>query len=208
MIDFLKLCEGVEGIIHVGAHRGEELTYYNNSGIKYTVFIEPNPDVFKELEINVRESSGCKIFNVACGNTSGVSPFYIIYGPDAGYMVGNKGCSSFLEPIGRFKSWVKGVINVPVVRLDDFTLSEINPKDYQLINLDTQGTELDILKGAEKLLKHLKYVYVEVTHKNFDYKSSCSFQDIVSYLEDQKFQKIKYFPITSDWGDCLFEKLK
>ena len=39
------------GVIHVGAHRGEELSYYEEDFCAtQAVFIEPNPEVFDELK--------------------------------------------------------------------------------------------------------------------------------------------------------------
>ena len=40
----------VTGIIHVGAHRGEEVEQYSDMDAKTVIWVEPNPDVFKEMK--------------------------------------------------------------------------------------------------------------------------------------------------------------
>ena len=88
----------VEGAIHVGAHRGEEIYDYEKLGAKKVVWIEPNPEVFEELVCfleNAETSVESTGFCVAAGDSDNDEiDFHVCYGPDAGYMVGNKGCSS------------------------------------------------------------------------------------------------------------------
>ena len=48
---FKKYKVPLNGVIHVGAHRGEEVSYYEGLGAKKIIWVEPNPDVFKEMEI-------------------------------------------------------------------------------------------------------------------------------------------------------------
>ena len=85
----------VEGAIHVGAHRGEEIYDYEKLGAKKVVWIEPNPEVFEELVCfleNAETSVESTGFCVAAGDSDNDEiDFHVCYGPDAGYMVGNKG---------------------------------------------------------------------------------------------------------------------
>ena len=48
---FKKYKVPLHGVIHVGAHRGEEVHQYAELGAKKIIWVEPNPDVFKEMEI-------------------------------------------------------------------------------------------------------------------------------------------------------------
>ena len=53
-------------IIHVGAHRGEEVEQYADMGAKTVIWVEPNPDVFKEMkhfsQRSLKELTTLKIF--------------------------------------------------------------------------------------------------------------------------------------------------
>ena len=39
------------GVIHVGAHRGEEVNEYEDLGAKQVIWVEANPDVFEEMRV-------------------------------------------------------------------------------------------------------------------------------------------------------------
>ena len=39
------------GVIHVGAHRGEEIHQYEDLGVKQVIWVEPNPEIFKEMDM-------------------------------------------------------------------------------------------------------------------------------------------------------------
>jgi FkbM family methyltransferase len=201
----------VDGVIHVGAHRGEEIYDYEKLGAKQIIWIEPNPDVFKELEIALSraetsvESYG---FCVAASDSDCEEiDFHICYGPDAGFMKGNKGCSSLLKPKGRFEEWHKKTIKVETVKLDTLiSTNEFKYSDFQLLDMDTQGAELLVLKGATKVLESVKYVTTEATWDNPDYINNVMFDELKSYLESFGFEHMETFEHTSDWGDALFVK--
>jgi len=38
----------LRGVIHVGAHRGEEVFDYEKLGVEQVIWVEPNPDVLKK----------------------------------------------------------------------------------------------------------------------------------------------------------------
>ena len=56
-------------------------------------------------------------------------------------------------------------------------LDEYDCKDYNFINMDVQGYELEVLKGGTKVLEKVDYVYCEVNRDevyegNLPYKIS------------------------------------
>lgn len=203
----------LNGVIHVGAHRGEELFDYEKYNVKKIIWIEPNPDVFNELEIclsNYDSSVESHGFCVAASDEDlDEVDFHICYGPDAGFMVGNKGCSSLLKPQGRFESWYKKTIKVESIKLD--TLIQKNQFDlneFDLLDMDTQGAELKVLKGASNILNHVNYVTTEATWNNPDYVGNVMFEELIEYLNSFGFEHKETFEHTLDWGDALFVKKK
>ena len=216
MLDPIKKDLYVKGVVHVGAHRGEELEDHVSIGAEQIVWIEANPDLFGELYSNLMVSSvglpvQNHIFNVACSDVdNGTAEFHVVYGPDAGYGVGNKGCSSLLKPRGAMQSWEKGTISVKTMTLDTLIRdNDLDFKDFDMLELDVQGAELMVLRGATEFLKHVKYVYSEVTFHSPDYEGNPLFDDISEYLAEFGFVHTgtKFYDGVSNWADALFERV-
>ena len=95
---------------------------------------------------------GYTFFPAAVGRKSEELPFYVTQNP---------ACCSFLKPNFEFLNQyvdlapnfeIREIITMSTVALDDY-LPTVGIKSVDFMELDTQGTELDILKGAETLLK-------------------------------------------------------
>tara|TARA_B100000131_G_scaffold229811_1_gene221610 strand:- start:478 stop:1119 length:642 start_codon:yes stop_codon:yes gene_type:complete len=201
----------VTGIIHVGAHRGEEVEQYADMGAKTVIWVEPNPDVFKEMKhflTSVGASIDSHAFEYAVSDVDHDNvDFHLYYGPDAGFMRGNKGCSSLLKAKGRFESWHQETIKVETITIDTLlTENDFKPSDFQLLNLDVQGAELLALKGASEVLKYVKYVATEATWQNPDYVDNVMYDDLKSFLESKGFIETEIVNHGPDWGDVLFVK--
>lgn len=127
-------------------------------------------------------------------------------------------CSSFLEPnlelIKKIQpyNWdrfeVVKKLNVKVNRLDNILDSDT---EIHELKIDTQGSELKILKGCGDLLKNVTKIICEVEHVEL-YKNQPLFSDISDYLESFDF-KFKTFERVVDWkqqypifADAVFVK--
>ena len=92
-------------------------------------------------------------------------------------------------------------------------MDSILPSDLSidLLKIDTQGSELDVLKGAGDLLNNTSYIECEVEFVPL-YKDQPLFQDIEDYLKSYNFKlakfirKVKWASDTVVFGDALFEK--
>ena len=85
---------------------------------------------------------------------------------------------------------VENKITVPVTKLDTYT-SKYDVR-VDILKLDVQGSELEVLKGAEETLKDVKIVFTEVWFQQC-YKNQCSFSDIYNFLKDFEVFSL-YFP--------------
>lgn len=198
----------IKGVIHIGAHRGEEIDEHISLGAKKIIWVEANPEVFLELRENIGEDKRAEhfFFNNLCADIDGEPvKFNLIYGPDAGHMVGNKGCSSMLSPVGRFESWKRAEITMFSIRLDTLMhLHEFNLSDFDMLEVDTQGAELMVLGGATNVLSTVKYVSLEVTDSSPDYADSPLTKDVIEFMESSGFDYIETKYLDSNWGDALF----
>ncbi len=102
------------------------------------------------------------------------------------------GCSSIYEPnydfVGQFyfasNMEVVGSFNMFMTTLDDVCDKHNIVPDC--IKVDTQGTELDIFKGAKKSLSKVKFIELEVEF-NPQYKNQPLFSNVDLYLREQGF---------------------
>jgi FkbM family methyltransferase len=208
---FQKNSIKVNGVIHVGAHRGEEVGEYEDLGAKKVIWVEANPDVFEEMRVNLENSNAslesCAFQYAASNVDHKIVDFHLYYGPDAQYMKGNKGCSSLLKTSGRFSSWYKGTIQVETITLDTLLLeNDLQYSDFEYLNMDVQGAEMMVLQGANKLLESVRYVSTEATWNNPDYIDNSEYDVLKSLLESKGFVQVEIYQHATNWGDVLFIK--
>ena len=174
--------KNIKKVLHIGADRGGELPLYHNMGVEKVVWIEANPEVYSELLENISIMNIAEVeslsFNSLISDVDDVeTDFNLYYGWDAGHLVGNKGMSSLLE--ANNSSWVsecyKGTIKLNCITVDTFLERNNLENDFDLLNIDTQGAELKVLSGSDKLLKKIKYINCEVTFYNSIYKNNSKF---------------------------------
>jgi FkbM family methyltransferase len=92
--------------------------------------------------------------------------------------------------------------------LDTYTLDTLVEKNNypypDLIKMDTQGSELNIIKGATKVLEHCKYLILEL--QDIDYnKNSPKSQDVIEYLKTIGYYCIasKFSVNNADYDSCF-----
>ncbi len=75
-----------------------------------------------------------------------------------------------------------------VKKLDDY-LKDFNFKKIDILKIDTEGYELNVLKGAISNLKKIKYIYFEHHYDNMIIKKY-TFRDINKILVENNFKKV------------------
>ena len=170
----------MRGVIHVGANYGEEANEYIRGEVDEVVWIEPQSFGFDQLGQLEREY-GHKIFKCAIGDTDGDLDMYIT----------NNVVSSSLRNLGTHVSmapdcYIKEKETVKVYKLDTFIQEKnIDKTKYNLLNIDTQGTEDQVLSGCTDL-DMFDALYIEVNQKNV-YVGCKTKEEIAKYLEDRGF---------------------
>jgi len=129
-------------ILDVGANNGDLLLYLNTfSNYKYIGF-EPASMDFKNLVLN---SNLNKVYNLAALDKSCEVLFYAS---------SREADSSIYEPV----SFVESTY-VKAVRLDEFLGLNLKIK---ILKVDAEGAELEVVKGAEKILNQIEYIAVDL----------------------------------------------
>jgi FkbM family methyltransferase len=77
-------------------------------------------------------------------------------------------------------------ISLKTLTLDTFVSSNKIELNNSILKLDTQGSELDILKGAKSSLKEIDFILIELSLVNYNFNAP-SYLEILNYLEKEDF---------------------
>lgn len=192
-INYLKNLK-IDNVIDVGVANGTDFLFEDFPNAKY-FFIEPNSTYHEVIEKKLLKKYNGKIFKIAAGNQIGKLKFF-----DEGVT------SSFLQ---REDYKLTRKIDINVDKLDNILRDEII-SGTTLLKIDTEGFELDVLKGSEDLLKKIDYCIIEIRlQKIKTYNPS----ELVAFLDNKKFHwdkilKVYYAKEGIDFIDVLFVKKK
>lgn len=190
----------LKGTIHVGAHWGEEYETYKECGVQEMIFFEPIQASFRKLSESLKDKS-IILVNKAVGNSNKMVSMYT--------ETVNKGQSnSILKPTRHLTDYPNisfdGTEEVEMVKLDDFITS---PEKYNFLNLDVQGYELEVLKGAaDRILPNIDAIVTEVNSDQL-YEGGVVIEDLDEFLRPHSFRRVetKWWK-KSCWGDALYLK--
>lgn len=188
-INLLKNCNG---IIHFGAHRGQEAEIYEWFR-KKVIWIEANPKIFFDLTIKIKQFPNQVAYNHLITNITGDFYNFNISNNDA--------ASSSIFDFGKLSVGKKNLwpnkklkydekIKLKSISIDDFILkNNIDLNNFNHWILDLQGAELLALSGAKNSLKFCKSLVVEVSNGDV-YKDAPNFKEIINYLNQFNFINI------------------
>lgn len=157
--------------IDAGAHFGETnetiRSIYPNSRV---ISFEANPSCEPHLKSRCIEY----VIGLLGSETIEKVPFYI--NPND---VVSTGCSIYKEKSEHFLNAQS--IELPMYALDDVIPEEVIP---DFLKMDVQGAELSILDGAERILKNIKWVYLEVSFVSYN-EGAPLFKSVSDYLYER-----------------------
>lgn len=202
-----KLLKKVKGVIHVGANTGQEMQLYAKYGLS-VVWIEPIPEIFETLKLNLEAISkqiALKGLVTDCDNME-----YNFH------LANNNGASSSILEMNLHHDIWPDVTYKNTIKLYSKTLpsllkdNNINVSYYDMLVMDTQGSELLVLKGAISILENFKFIKTEVP--DFEsYKDCCQLKDLDLFLTGHGFMELSRHKFAShpDGGsyyDIIYKK--
>lgn len=189
----------INGIIHIGIHYGEEISEYINNGIQNIIAFEPLLNNFEVFEKNVSGlNANIEGYQVALGSERGFVDMYV--------SDNDAQSSSILKPKKHLDDhpYVKfeGMERVEIDCLDNY-----NIYNYNFINIDVQGYELEVFKGSKKSLEQIDYIYCEVNRDEV-YENNTMITELDDFLSNYNFKRVEtYWPESwYKWGDALYIK--
>ena len=194
-------------ILDIGAADGNTARYFaENFSSCNIVGFEPIPEMSDFAVRNCINYPLVKILNIALGEKSGEADFHVNENVLSSSLLSvSKNDTKHLDENHKEKFEERKKINVKVSTLDEL----IADKDILLIKIDTQGTELNILKGATSVLKRTDYILVEMNnHKIYD--GGCMYYEVDEFLRSKGFRLVDAIVIYRPNGkvpeyDALYE---
>jgi len=192
-----------KNVIHIGAHLGEEVDYYYNYGVDQSLWVEANIDLMRQLQSNISRYRNARSINAVLTDKDD---------QDVIFNISNNGTSSSILDFEYHKIAHPDIFYVGKREMKSRTLNTIFLENsipfemYDFMNVDIQGAELLMLKGATEILPHLKCLYLEVNQKEV-YKGSPMVEELDEFLKNWKFNRVEteWFEETG-WGDAIYIK--
>jgi FkbM family methyltransferase len=199
-------------VIDVGAHKGEFLNSILRLNKKIKIFsFEPQKKIFFYLRSKFKKKKNVFTFNNAMSDKSGTKLLKInIKSSTSTFSDYNQDSywKKFKDLVltGFNSSSILGTEKVKVSTLDKFCNKKKLHK-IDLLKIDTEGHELDVLKGAEKILKNkVQYILIEF-HFSRIYKKYNK-DKIEKILKKNNFYLLKKFKFPFlTFEDRLYKKL-
>lgn len=158
--------------LDIGSNIGNHsLFFLKESGISHIHIFEPITDTFSIMKKNI-ELNGfsdlATLYNAGVSSNCGRANIN-------GYSISNTG-GAFLKQDDNG--------NIPLISIDSLNLS-----DVKLVKIDTEGFELEVIKGMKELvINNHPYIMIEINEKNRDevLGEICSLADYSYYQYDEE----------------------
>ncbi|MGP8217104.1 MAG: FkbM family methyltransferase [Bacteroidia bacterium] len=201
-----------KGIIHIGAHKGEEYEEYIKRGFQNIIFIEANPELCQLMTDRFSKDRRVKVYNYAITDITQEIEFHLHQsnsGLESSSILKMKEFDKIVTSLKTSKT-----IRVPGITLADFITKEnLAISNYNVLSLDIQGADYYALRGANEILQKFDAVITEVQCIEL-YENSVNEKVIDEYMDSQKYER--FFTIYHElynasgtfpaWGEVIYVK--
>ena len=198
----------IKGVIHVGGYTGGELPAYRSLGLANTILFEPQAHLASIIRQKCIGDE--RVFTLALGSEKKQVEMYVsdIAG---GIMNGAGQSSSILKPKVHLTEHPNitfpEMAQVEVDLLDNvISNNDINQSQYNFLNIDVQGYELEVLKGASKTIDNIDAMILEINRSEM-YEGCPMVEEIDEFLDAWNFKRAVTGWQSAGWGDALYVKV-
>ena len=184
----------VRGLIHAGAHKGEEASLYSALSFGAVTWIEAIPKLAHELAEVIEPPS--KVINATLWSSADkVMTFKVT----------NLSGSSSLFALKDHKIEYPQIDVFEEIEVKTQTLDQLNVSgpDKNLLVLDLQGAEYEALVGAKQTLSGIQYVITEVNRREL-YEGIKLVPDLDKLLKADGFIRVATRWTRHGWGEALY----
>ena len=180
-------------LFDVGANAGQTRNWFRHHLPKATIYsFEPVQSTFQQLKENAGNDPNCILVNQALGDEAGAKTIRLYEGDMTvlnslrdDVMNNNEGAREETISINTLDAYCKA--------------NNINKID--LLKIDTEGFEINVLKGASEMLQSgkISFVYCEVGFQNTN-KRNTYLSELTEYLADKKYYFFGLYQVDyHDW---------
>lgn len=178
-----------DSVLHIGANTGQEMSLYRYMGVKRAIWIEPDEKAFFWLKIRRRFY---KMKNYLIHEfISEKSGEYVTY-----YRFNKSGANSSFKPLDQLlisnnKRYIKSTERIITITIEKALIKYGIPPftENTLLVLDTQGSELNILKGFDSnTFTKIRVIMCEFSQNQ--YSGTPSNEDLKNFLTCNGFLEI------------------
>ena len=161
-----------KGVLHIGAWDAWEAKQYAHYCGTNSIFLEANPNSYNQFKGEI-EQYGQKIYNLAAWNEDDLEMklYCPIASPDS---------SSLIQQNG------KVVMTKTITIKTLFEREGLEFSNFDLLNIDTEGAELQVLEGIGDELNNFKYIIIEVSDLGSDFE-----KQVHNHITSKGFEFVK-----------------
>ena len=188
-------------LLDVGAHKGETISnFLKNFKIKNIYSFEASKNTYQALETNIDrikntyKETNIEIFNYGVGSSVDTKIFYEL--PDSNSSTFNliDQKSSYFKRKSKILSFFfKKKLNIKKNYVSQIKLSQFIKKrkliKIDILKIDTEGYELEVLKGLGEKIKIINFIYFEHHYDNM-IKKNYKFSEIHNFLLKNDFKSV------------------
>lgn len=192
----------IDSVIHVGGHIGQEVDIYKSLDFRRVIYFEPVKSFSEQIALKIKRLKNFELFQYALGNDNFETRIHLADEGEGD----NSGSSSLLEP----RESEITFSNTEIIKVRKYSDIGIDGIDCAII--DTQGYELEILKGFENKLDSFKFLILEFS--NYEgYVGQVLYSDLNMFLNKNNFVLLKQFKKVNkvipsnksgSYGDALY----
>ena len=146
-----KNISDINSLIHIGGHKGEEIEEYKSLDLKNVIYVEPIKKFAKEIENKTKNLENFSVLAIGLGSEDKEGEINIAED-------NHSGSSSIFSPRPS---------SIEFVQKEKIIVKKFSSLDLPVLDLaiiDTQGYELEVLKGFEEKINDFKFLIVEFSN--------------------------------------------